>query len=84
MARETDSLLPSNASGNESSKYYFLNSANTEYEGGTTQAVRDGDGGHVVEGLPQGATEDEFAPRNLPLMVRIPDSFLEYFFVLCK
>jgi hypothetical protein len=84
MARETDSLLPSNASGNESSKYYFLNSANTEYEGGTTQAVRDGDGGHVVEGLPQGATEDEFAPRNLPLMVRIPDSFLEYFLLVDK
>jgi hypothetical protein len=70
MAQETDSLLPSNASGNESSKYYFLNSTNTEYQGGSTQAVRDGDGGLVVEGIPDGATEDEFAPRNLPLVVR--------------
>jgi hypothetical protein len=79
MARETDSLLPSNASGNESSKYYFLNGANTEYQGGTTHAVRDADGGYVVEGLPDNATEDDFAPRNLPLVVRIRIPYSECF-----
>jgi hypothetical protein len=69
MALESDSLLPSNASGNESSKYYFLNSANSDYGDGTPNAVRDGDGGAVVEGIPAGATEDEFAPRHLPMVV---------------
>jgi hypothetical protein len=80
MGLETDSLLPSNANGDESSKYYFLNSVNNEYQGGTTQAVRDGDGGEIVEGIPEGATEDEFAPRTLPkILVCVPDSFFNSF-----
>lgn len=61
---ESSALLPSKASGSESSKYYFLNKTD-DYQGGTTGAVRDSDGGGVVEGIPQGATEDEFAPRPL-------------------
>lgn len=61
MSSEKTPLLPSNASGSESSKYYFLN--NTSDRGGTTDAVRDGDGGPVHETLPPGSTAEEFAPR---------------------
>jgi hypothetical protein len=32
---------------------------------GTSDSVRDADGGEVVEGLPPGATTDEFAPKVL-------------------
>jgi hypothetical protein len=79
MGRETDSLLSS--SPNDSSKYYFLNRSNTEYQGGTTHAVRDGDGGVVVEGIPEGTTEEEFAPRTLtlPVRIRVPDSLFYKF-----
>ena len=62
MPSENSPLLPpSNASGSESSKYYFLNRNNST--GGTTDAVRDGDGAPVHEILPPGATPEEFAPR---------------------
>ena len=70
MASEQSPLLPSNASGSESSKYYFLKDEN--HLGGTTDAVRDGDGGPVHETLPGGATAEEFAPRVIgsPVAVR--------------
>lgn len=62
--------LPSNASGSESSKYYFLNDGS--HQRGTTDAVRDADGGPVHEGLPGGAAPEEFAPRVIgsPAAVR--------------
>lgn len=62
---ESSPLLPSNASGSKSSKWYFLGKSDDNYVGGITNSVRDGDGGEVVETLPEGATEDEFAPREL-------------------
>jgi hypothetical protein len=58
-------LPPSNASGGSSTNYYFLGKGSMDYQGGTSDAVRDGDGGEVVEGLPPGATTDEFAPKLL-------------------
>lgn len=61
MPSEQSPLLPSNASGSESSKYYFLNRNNST--AGTSDAVRDGDGDPVQEMLPPGATAEEFAPR---------------------
>ena len=59
----TPLLAPSNASGNGSSKYYFL--ANHP-----TGSTRSADGGEVVEGIPEGAHTDEFAPKQLPPLVR--------------
>ena len=56
-------IAPSNASGNGSSKYYFL--ANQGHQSST----RDVDGGEVVEGIPEGAAADEFAPKQLGPMV---------------
>lgn len=56
MTSESDALLPSNASGAGSS-YYFLKNDSSSHE------ARDMDGGEVVEQLPAGATEDDFASR---------------------
>ena len=56
-------LAPSNASGSGSTKYYFLS-------GQSPATVRDADGGEVVEGIPEGSHTDEFAPKQLPPMVR--------------
>eukprot|EP00977_Amphora_coffeiformis_P004097 scaffold823_cov219-Amphora_coffeaeformis.AAC.15 len=53
-------MAPSNASGNgSSSKYYFLSTQ------GHQSSTRDVDGGEVVEGIPEGAAADEFAPKQL-------------------
>jgi hypothetical protein len=56
MSSEKDALLPSNASGNGPS-YYFVKSDSSHHE------ARDMDGGEVIEQLPAGATEDDFAAR---------------------
>ena len=62
--KESTTLLsPSNASGANSSKYYFLNQAPSESMNNA------GDGGEVIETVPQGASEDEFAPRILSRQV---------------
>ncbi|CAB9512331.1 Vacuolar transporter chaperone 1 [Seminavis robusta] len=61
MSNEKTPLLPSNAGGIESSKYYFLKDGSQQ--GGTTESVRDADGGPVHETLPSGSTPEEFAPR---------------------
>jgi len=53
---EKDALLPSNASGSGPS-YYFLKNDSSSHE------ARDMDGGEVIEQLPAGATEDDFASR---------------------
>ena len=66
---ETDPLMPSNASGNESSWYYFLNKPATPTS--SNLLVRDNDGGVVVESAPPGTQEEEFAPRVLPPVVSI-------------
>lgn len=58
----TPLMAPSNASGNGSSKYYFL-------QGHNRTASRAADGGEVVEGIPEGAAADEFAPKQLGPMV---------------
>jgi hypothetical protein len=66
-SREQTPLLssaPSNGGG-ESSTFYFVGKINEDYQGGRTQAVRDADGQQVVEGLPPGTSEQEFAPRPL-------------------
>ena len=57
-AEGTPLLAPSNASGNGSTKYYFLASKH--------QPSRDEE---VTEGIPEGSTEDEFAPKQLPPLV---------------
>jgi hypothetical protein len=56
---EKSALLPSNASGSGSS-YYFLKGEPTE---GQTNAVRDADGGEVIDIVPHGASEEDFASR---------------------
>lgn len=65
---EKSSLLPSNASGSGSS-YYFLKGE----QAGQTDSVRDTDGGEVVETIPDGANEDEFASRPVGVRVSISD-----------
>jgi len=42
--------------------YYFLKGEPTE---GQSTAVRDADGGEVIEVVPEGATEDDFASRAI-------------------
>jgi hypothetical protein len=64
---ERDPLLPNTPT--TSGKYYFLRDPEN-HVGGTTEAVRDSDGGQVHETLPEGSTEDEFAPRVLGAAVR--------------
>ena len=59
---QTPLVPPSNASGNGSSKYYFLNS--------TEGDPRSLDGGEEIETVPEGTTEEEFAPRVLSSNVR--------------
>jgi hypothetical protein len=62
MSEVTPLLQPAPAPA-PPAKYYFLNKG----EGGTTQ-----DSVRVVEGLPEGAEEEEFAPRVLePLRVSL-------------
>ena len=58
-ASEKTSLLPSNASGSGPS-YYFLKG---EATGGASDLVRDADGGQVIEIVPEGATDEDFASR---------------------
>ena len=53
--------------------YYFLDKGGEER--GTTDSVRDVDGGVVVENLPKGASAVEFMPRKLNV-VRFLNSFL--------
>ena len=72
--RESTPLLPSNASGERAvggqQQYYFLGKASNDYQGGTSASVRDSDGGEVVEEIPEGSHTEEFAPKQLPPMVR--------------
>jgi hypothetical protein len=62
MPLETDPLLlqPSNAPHDKSSNYYFLNKATSNASEREGQVVTE------MEGIPEGTTEDEFAPRQLP------------------
>lgn len=64
MSSEKDALLPSNASGSGPS-YYFVKNDSSHHE------ARDMDGGEIIEQLPAGATEDDFAARvvGTPRMV---------------
>lgn len=58
MSETSRLLAPSNASDTDSSKkWYFLN------RNAATDAER------LVEGLPQGASQEEFAPRQLEPLV---------------
>jgi len=63
------------AKGSESPKWYFLNKKTPSLEVGgvepVNEAVRDADGVAVIEQLPEGATEEEFAPRQLEPVVRL-------------
>mmetsp|Transcript_31228 Transcript_31228/g.71897 ORF Transcript_31228/g.71897 Transcript_31228/m.71897 type:complete len:235 (+) Transcript_31228:69-773(+) len=68
---ETDLFLPSNASGNNPSSYYFLLGDNNE--GGTTASVRDADGGEVIETVPDGASNEDFASRPVGQVPRFSD-----------
>lgn len=79
MQQETTPLLrSSNVGGSESSsKYYFLNKSNEDYAGGASDLVRDGDGAQVVEQIPMGTSEQEFAPKYLPPVVCVRSSCLQ-------
>ena len=54
----TPLLAPSNASGNGSTKYYFL----------SPKSSRDKQQAEI-EGIPEGSHTDEFAPKQLPPLV---------------
>jgi hypothetical protein len=70
---ESDPLLSPRS---QQSKYYFLNKQDESYQGGSTSAVKDGDGSLVVEGAPKGSNDDEFAPRLVVHKVRRSRLFL--------
>ena len=72
MNSETESFLPSNASGNNSSSYYFLLAENND--GGANSSVRDADGGEVIETVPDGASTDDFASRPVGRAVSEPQN----------
>mmetsp|Transcript_30223 Transcript_30223/g.64809 ORF Transcript_30223/g.64809 Transcript_30223/m.64809 type:complete len:116 (-) Transcript_30223:1995-2342(-) len=57
--RETTPLLQKKG---DNKTYYFKK---IEKKGSSFQATSDGDGGRVVETLPVGSTEEDFAPRTL-------------------
>ena len=57
--QENTPLLQKNGEGNT---YYFKK---IERKGSSFQATSDQDGGQMIETLPQGATEQAFAPRTL-------------------
>jgi hypothetical protein len=62
---ESAPLLPSNARGDSSSsKYYFLNKNLTEISYNDHAGATE-----VIENVPVGTTEDEFAPRVLTAAV---------------
>ena len=63
MPNESDPLLHNNGSNNKG--FYFLNKSDASYQGGTTNAVRDTDGGTVVEDIPVDSHQEEFAPRPI-------------------
>ena len=76
MATESDPL----------NQYYFLNKSSENYTGGTTNAVRDGDGGLIVEDAPHNSTSAEFAPRpvgNLPVRIVSVYLYSRMLLVLC-
>ena len=60
-ASEKTSLLPSNASGSGPS-YYFLKG---DPSSGGSDLVRDADGGEVIDIVPDGATDEDFASRPI-------------------
>jgi hypothetical protein len=78
MTSESDALLPSNASGSGPS-YYFLKNDTSSHD------ARDMDGGEVVEQLPAGATEDDFASRAVgtPRLVSISVNICKQLQGLC-
>lgn len=59
MSGERDPLL------SQSKRFYFLHKQDESYQGGTTDSVRDNDGGLEAEFAPRGTTEGEFAPRQV-------------------
>ena len=59
VGKESTPLLQKNGEG---STYYF---EKVEKKGSSFQSTTDGDGGQVVETLPPGASEEDFAPRTL-------------------
>ena len=62
---QTDLLMPSSASGNNSSSYYFLlgSGENNNESSVNNASVRDADGGEVIETVPDGASNEDFASR---------------------
>mmetsp|Transcript_8486 Transcript_8486/g.12119 ORF Transcript_8486/g.12119 Transcript_8486/m.12119 type:complete len:236 (+) Transcript_8486:97-804(+) len=67
MTSESTPLMPPSAGGGSTSSYYFLqhNSDQQSFEGGGESVTRDADGGEVLESLPNGASSQEFAPRQV-------------------
>ena len=52
----------------ESKTYYFQK---LEKRGSSFQSTRDEDGGRMVETLPMGSTEKDFAPRTLGASIKV-------------
>lgn len=61
--KESTPLLPNN------NTYYFKNSERNG-GGGSYESVSDGDAGQVVETLPPGSNEEDFAPRALGTLAK--------------
>jgi len=49
---------------------YYFKKNEKKNAGGNYESVNDGDGGQVVEALPSGSTEEDFAPRTLGTSVK--------------
>lgn len=62
--KESTPLLPNN------NTYYFKNSERNG-GGGSYESVSDGDAGQVVETLPPGSNEEDFAPRALGTLAKV-------------
>lgn len=64
--QESTPLLQSN--GGEGNTYYFQK---VEKNGSSLRAATDPDGGQMIETLPPGSTEEDFAPRALGISNKV-------------
>jgi len=67
---ENTPLVRRSSNGSNGKTFYAVSSSVRSKEAAGYDSVRDNDGGQVVETLPEGAKEDDFAPRTLGSPVR--------------
>lgn len=63
---------------------YYFKKNEKKNAAGNYESVSDGDGGQVVETLPSGSTEEDFAPRTLGTLVKVSGSMNELLVELRK